>query len=130
MLFRSMLGSRIDMNLPRVHVIRDYPNSQFFNGFDAVIQAGGYNSYHETRIFGVPAMFYPNMETGMDDQLARCQNAEREGWGSVVVERTKQNIKIGVDALLKLPKDSSFEPFENGADVVSQVLLEKLERVG
>ena len=126
----SMLGSRIDMNLPRVHIIRDYPNSQFFNGFDAVIQAAGYNSYHETRIFGVPAMFYPNMETGMDDQLARCQNAERDGWGCVVVERTKQNIKIGVDALLKLPKDSSFEPFENGADVVSRVLLEKLERVG
>jgi UDP-N-acetylglucosamine--N-acetylmuramyl-(pentapeptide) pyrophosphoryl-undecaprenol N-acetylglucosamine transferase len=126
----SMLGSRIEFNLPRVHVLRDYPNSQFFNGFDAVIQAAGYNSYHETRIFGVPAMFYPNMETGMDDQLARCQNAEDEGWGCVVVERTKQNIKDGVGALMKLPKESSIVDVENGASVISRILLKQLEREG
>ena len=47
-------------------------NSIYFNGFDATVQAGGYNSFHETRTFGLPALFYPNMNTGMDDQLARC----------------------------------------------------------
>ena len=51
----------------------------FFNAFDASIQAGGYNSYHEVRKFGIPTIFYPNMKTGMDDQLARCKQAEKEG---------------------------------------------------
>ena len=44
----SMIGSSIEIDLPNVHIIRDYPNSQFFYGFDAVVQAGGYNSFHET----------------------------------------------------------------------------------
>ena len=76
-----MIGARIDVQMPNVHILRDYPNAQYFNGFDAVIQAGGYNSFHETRAFGLPALFYPNLETGMDDQLARCLLAEEEGWG-------------------------------------------------
>ena len=53
----SMIGSRIEVELPNVHVLRDYPNSQYFNAFDAVIQAGGYNSFHETRAFGLPVVF-------------------------------------------------------------------------
>ncbi len=84
----SMIGSIIDVQMPNVHVLRDYPNSQYFKGFDAVIQAGGYNSFHETRAFGLPALFYPNHETGMDDQLTRCMVAEEEGWGYVVENRT------------------------------------------
>ena len=39
----SMIGDRIDIEMPNTHIIRDYPNSQYFNGF-GVIQAGGYNS--------------------------------------------------------------------------------------
>ncbi len=83
----SMIGARIDVQMPNVHILRDYPNAQYFNGFDAVIQAGGYNSFHETRAFGLPALFYPNLETGMDDQLARCLLAEEEGWVDYVVEK-------------------------------------------
>ena len=51
-----MIGDRIDIEMPNLHIIRDYPNSQYFNGFDAVIQAGGYNSgvCDETRAFGLP----------------------------------------------------------------------------
>ena len=96
----SMLGERIDINLDRVVLLRDYPNSMYFNAFDATVQAGGYNSFHETRKFGLPALFYPNMNTGMDDQLARCKVAETEGWGFVVEKRTESTISEGIKNLL------------------------------
>ncbi len=79
----SMLGHRLEVQHDRLRVIRDYPNSLYANAFDASIQAGGYNSYHEMRSFGIPTLFIPNLDTGMDDQLSRCMGAEREGWGLV-----------------------------------------------
>ena len=115
----SLLGDRLMIDLPRVHLVRDYPNSMYFRAFDATVQAGGYNSYHETKRFGLPALFYPNMNTGMDDQLARCKAAEREGWGEVIVERNEQSIQQGISRLLnhieKFVPDSN-EKLENGAD--------------
>jgi UDP-N-acetylglucosamine--N-acetylmuramyl-(pentapeptide) pyrophosphoryl-undecaprenol N-acetylglucosamine transferase len=103
----SMLGERIDINLNRVVLLRDYPNSMYFNAFDATVQAGGYNSFHETRKFGLPALFYPNMNTGMDDQLARCKVAETEGWGKVIVNRTPSAISDGIKHLLSMNRKSS-----------------------
>ena len=43
----SMLGERISSSFQNVRILRDYPNSKFFNQFDFAIIAGGYNSYHE-----------------------------------------------------------------------------------
>lgn len=123
----SMIGSRIEIELPNVHIIRDYPNSQYFNGFDAVIQAGGYNSFHETRAFGLSALFYPNMETGMDDQLARCLVAEEEGWGYVVQNRTKQQIQQGIEKLLNHTSKPELQEYFNGADILCRQLLDTLE---
>ncbi len=97
----SMLGERLPVEIEGVYLLRDYPNSMFFNAFDASIQAGGYNSYHEVRKFGLPTIFYPNMETGMDDQLARCKQAEVEGWGIVVESRNEQSISAAVSRLLE-----------------------------
>jgi UDP:flavonoid glycosyltransferase YjiC (YdhE family) len=104
----SLIGERIDIDLPRIQILRDYPNSVYFNGFDATIQAGGYNSFHETRTFGLPALFYPNMNTGMDDQLARCKVAEEEGWGIVIENRTKSTIISGIQKLWEIPRQESF----------------------
>jgi len=125
----SMIGTRIDIEIPNIHIIRDYPNSQYFNGFDAVIQAGGYNSFHETRAFGLPALFYPNMETGMDDQLARCQIAEEEGWGYVVKERTPQNIQKGIVKLLGHSRNVNLTIQANGAEELSKQLLARMKVV-
>ena len=122
----SMIGSRIRVELPRIHVLRDYPNSQYFNGFDAVIQAGGYNSFHETRAFGLPALFYPNLETGMDDQLARCLLAEEEGWGYVVKHRTERGIRVGIEKLLNHSSTSKPQRLANGAEALAENLVSKL----
>ena len=81
----SMLGERMAFTHERLRIIRDYPNALYAHGFDASVQAGGYNSYQEMRMFGIPTLFIPNIDTGMDDQVVRCRVAEKEGWGLVFV---------------------------------------------
>jgi len=100
----SMLGHRLDFIHERVHLLRDYPNSLYFNAFDFSIQAGGYNSFHEMRNMGIPTLFYPNMNTGMDDQLARCKVAIAENWGIVLEKRTQRAIFDKIQTLLTLEK--------------------------
>jgi UDP:flavonoid glycosyltransferase YjiC (YdhE family)/2-polyprenyl-3-methyl-5-hydroxy-6-metoxy-1,4-benzoquinol methylase len=65
--------------LPGRHVLRQYPNSLYFNAFDLAITAVGYNTFHELLHFGVPAVLIPNQETVTDDQVARAQIAARAG---------------------------------------------------
>ena len=119
----SMLGERIELSMDRVVLLRDYPNSMYFRAFDATVQAGGYNSFHETRRFGLPALFYPNMNTGMDDQLARCKVAEEEGWGMVVVQRNSQSIQKGINCLLRMAPHKEKKTYGNGAIELSQEIL-------
>ena len=118
----SMLGERIELSMDRVVLLRDYPNSMYFRAFDATVQAGGYNSFHETRRFGLPALFYPNMNTGMDDQLARCKVAEEEGWGTVVVNRNTSSISEGIAHLLSSAGTLDGNIGGNGAEEVYTML--------
>tara|TARA_B100000963_G_scaffold45692_2_gene34090 strand:- start:10306 stop:11619 length:1314 start_codon:yes stop_codon:yes gene_type:complete len=120
----SMLGERFDVQHDRLRVIRDYPNSLYIRGFDAAVQAGGYNSFQEMRTFRVPTLFIPNTETGMDDQVKRCQQAEQEGWGLVVLKPELRALAHGIDVLFSLPS-SVGEPSINGADNVAQLLLNR-----
>ena len=120
----SLIGERIDVGLPRVQILRDYPNSMYFRGFDATVQAGGYNSFHETRTFGLPALFYPNLNTGMDDQLARCKVAEEEGWGIVLEIRNNKTIKQACKSLSSLVGINEVNESLNGANTLSENLLE------
>lgn len=121
----SMLGDRISFTNPRIRLLRDYPNSMYFNAFDASIQAGGYNSFHEMRTFGIPTLFYPNLSTGMDDQLARCKVAEAEGWGIVLESRTSGNIESSFVKLLTLEAQRSKQA-KNGADDLAELLLDRV----
>ena len=106
----SLLGQRITYSHERVRILRDYPNAVYFKGFDYSIQAGGYNSFHEMRSSRIPTIFYPNMNTGMDDQLARCKVAEKEGWGIVVEKRDGRSIHQAIQeiASFELSETPSF----------------------
>ena len=123
----SLIGERIDVDLPRVQILRDYPNSMYFRGFDATVQAGGYNSFHETRTFGLPALFYPNLNTGMDDQLARCKVAEEEGWGIVVENRSSKTIHLATQQLLGTLSKTAPHRIESGAWALANQLKSKME---
>ena len=120
----SMLGERLNVKHERLRVIRDYPNSLYIRGFDAAIQAGGYNSYQEMRTFGVPTLFIPNTDTGMDDQVKRCLQAENEGWGLVVQKPEGAALSKGIETLFSLHPPAS-ESTVNGASSVAQLLLNR-----
>ena len=78
------------------------------------------------RTFGLPTLFYPNMNTGMDDQLARCNIAQTEGWGLVLEEQTEANIARSVEALLGLEVSHERPELTNNADELATLLLEKI----
>ena len=122
----SMLGNRLDIEMERIHIIRDYPNSIYLNAFDYSVQAGGYNSFHEMRLMMLPTLFLPNMNTGMDDQLSRCLEAEKEGWGVVNQDRVKSGIKKDIIKMFELSNREIEEIFPNGADEISHRLSEIL----
>jgi UDP-N-acetylglucosamine--N-acetylmuramyl-(pentapeptide) pyrophosphoryl-undecaprenol N-acetylglucosamine transferase len=90
----SMLGERISFNHERVRVLRDYPNSQYFHEFDFAVIAGGYNTYHEVINAGLPALCYPNSNTGRDDQFSRAKVAAESG--AMIVLRSRNRSSIGV----------------------------------
>lgn len=120
----SMLGDRLRIGLDRVHLVRDYPNALFLRAFDCSVQAGGYNSFHEMRTLRIPTLFLPNLNTGMDDQLARCRVAEEEGWGIVATEDRKS---IGVDIQRLLDMDypgNGGKSTVNGANRIADIILE------
>lgn len=117
----SMLGERLDLEFERLTIIRDYPNSIYFNGFDMSVQAGGYNSYHEMKIMSMPTIFIPNQNTGMDDQLARCKVAEDEGWGVVIKSVTKQEINEAIEKLSGMKP--SVTDYHNGASDIAKMIL-------
>ena len=112
----SMLGERVKISNKRVTILRDYPNSLYFNAFDYSIQAGGYNSFHEMRSMKLPTLFYPNLNTGMDDQKSRCMISVDEGWGIVNTNRNIGNISKDIKKLLKLERyaDSKLGTVKNG----------------
>ena len=69
----------------------------------------------------LPTLFYPNLNTGMDDQKSRCLVAEDEGWGIVNTNRNITNISKDIKKLLKLemPKDNNLTPQKNGTETIA-----------
>ena len=115
----SMLGERLDVLHQRLRVVRDYPNTLYAKGFDVSVQAGGYNSYHEMRTFGIPTLFIPNTQTGMDDQVLRCKGAETEGWG-VIYDPEMDDFAEKFSPLLEISPQPLDEP--NGAKLVGEII--------
>ena len=112
----------------RVRVLRDYPNSRFLQAFDAAVQAGGYNSFHEMRVAGIPTLFLPNAQTGMDDQERRCMTSIDEGWGVVRKRNDSRTMRQLIDEMFDLNRPS-VRDIKNGSDVLAIELLRVIEVV-
>jgi UDP-N-acetylglucosamine:LPS N-acetylglucosamine transferase len=69
------------------------------------------------RSIGIPTLFYPNMNTGMDDQYARCKVAEDEKWGLVLEKRTPKSIRSAIRKLFE------FERLERPSSISGSVVL-------
>jgi hypothetical protein len=120
----SLLGKRVSFSNERVRILRDYPNGIYFKGFDYSIQAGGYNSFHEMRYSQIPTIFYPNMNTGMDDQLARCKVAEQEGWGIVIEKRDRKSIVQAIREIVKIDTNIEYHLSHNDTSWINELIVD------
>ncbi len=128
----SMLGERITSTHDNVRILRDYPNSRFFDQFDFAVIAGGYNSYHEVIEAELPSICYPNFSTGRDDQFARVKIAADEGAMIVLKNRNRNTIGIAISQLSdskirnKIRRRIANLKKPNGANEVSLWLYDQL----
>ena len=124
----SMIGNPSNITGERIRILRDYPNSLYFNSFDFAIMAGGYNSYHEAIAFNLPTICIPNKNTGMDDQVARAKVASDAGAMLVIKQVNEKNIKSAINQMLKDENRNSMKIAgaklvkENGAEQLSNLL--------
>jgi 2-polyprenyl-3-methyl-5-hydroxy-6-metoxy-1,4-benzoquinol methylase len=107
-------------------VISEFPNYQYFNAFDLAVLAAGYNSVYESMYFGLPAIFFPNLATGSDDQMARARIAERKA-GAFVFDRFDEETFVAAASKMlaeqKLRRTKYQVSFENGAEAAAKVVL-------
>ena len=127
----SMIGNRLNITGERVRTLRDYPNSLYFNAFDFAIMVGGYNSYHEAIAFQLPTICIPNQSTGMDDQVARANVANKAGGMLVVEEVTENTLALAIENMLqlnyreKMKKAATTLGSKNGADELVEQIFKR-----
>lgn len=117
---------------PDIFIIRDYPNSIYFNAFDFAIITGSYNIFHETIYFGVPTIIFPIQETGTDDHLARANIALKLETGFVFTDFDDLKFDRAVSQLLdpninKQMRKNTENLFENGAELAAQYIMHSIE---
>ena len=129
----SMLGTRIKINNPKVRILRDYPNSIYFDDFNFCIMAAGYNSFHEVIKYGLPTICLPNLNTGRDDQLSRAMYGKDLGSMIVLKEINHESIRSAVNRmmnkrLLKIMESKALESRlqDDGVNDLSEWILERI----
>ena len=130
----SMLGSRFSFNNERVRVLRDYPNSRYFEEFDFAIIAGGYNSFHEVIDSSLPAICFPNLSTGRDDQYARAKAAGDKGAMLVVRSRSRASVGVAISRMMdeetriRMKNRISSMKIENGSSEAAKWIMSQIGR--
>ncbi len=126
----SMIGNPSNISGERIRILRDYPNSLYFNSFEFAIMAGGYNSYHEAIAFQLPTICIPNKNTGMDDQVARAKIASDAGAMLVVEKVNEKKLCLAIETMLDSTKRKEIVSAsktlskKNGADELANMLCE------
>ncbi len=116
---------------PSIFIIRDYPNSIYFNAFDFAVINASYNIFHETLYFGVPTIIFPTKETGTDDHFARASIASELETGFVLDDYNKKKFENAVTQLLipkinERMKKNSQGLFDNGAELVAKYIMNSI----
>jgi UDP:flavonoid glycosyltransferase YjiC (YdhE family) len=125
----SAIATLLDVPEGVAHLHSTYPISRYYRAFDAVVAAAGYNAYHEVIRFGVPALFIP-MARQTDDQAARAQFAEEQGFGVAVSAPDAPELEARLDRLLDDEARAEMKarldalPERNGAEEAARWLAE------
>ncbi|MEM9430500.1 MAG: hypothetical protein AAGA32_13515 [Pseudomonadota bacterium] len=81
----SPLAAPPDWAEAHVTLLETYPVAPALGGYDGIITAAGYNSYHEALLLtDVPVLFAPRQAAALDDQAARAAHAAAEGWADTI----------------------------------------------
>lgn len=97
---RSAIAGRLD-DVPGVSWVDAYPLSKYFNAFDFVVGAAGYNTFHELVGFGIPSVLVPNAATEVDDQAARARFAKAKRAALVAEEDRPDQMRAAVRDLMR-----------------------------
>ena len=130
----SIIGNELRIIEDDIIVIKDYPNSKFFGGFDFAISACGYNSFHELLYFGVPTIFLPNMNTKTDDQYARAMISQKKGAGIVVTRLDDEQLPNAISKMCDSVKNNEMRENavgiinQNGAYIAAQIISDLVEK--
>ncbi|WP_394172038.1 glycosyltransferase [Guptibacillus hwajinpoensis] len=125
----SIIGNRMDLKMDRVLTLRDYPNSIYFNAFDLIVTATGYNTFHEVMYFGVPSILIPNENTKTDDQVARAMIAGNAGAAIVLREPGASDFEQAIEKALDednnrdMRKNALALMKENGAQQMAEMIV-------
>ncbi len=105
--------------------IVDYPNSQYFAGFDFAVLAAGYNSVCEAVSLNLPAIFVPNQATQADDQVLRATLASGRGPCECITDFSEAALLAAVSRLCQ--RIESGETFadarSNGAEEAARWVI-------
>lgn len=92
-----------------------YPITQFLSAFDAAIIAAGYNAPHEMIGARIPSLMIPNIDTVVDDQMARAVGlAERQ----LAIMATPGDFTGLVQQVQKLLRDDTIETLKRNIDLL------------
>ncbi|MBF0705628.1 hypothetical protein IQ283_03335 [Alkalihalobacillus hwajinpoensis] len=128
----SIIGNRMDLKMDRVLTLRDYPNSIYFNAFDLIVTATGYNTFHEVMYFGVPSILIPNENTKTDDQVARAMIAGDAGAAIVLRDPGATDFEKAIREALdeennrNMRKSALSLMKENGAQQMAEMIVQNV----
>ena len=126
----SIIGNRMDLKMERVLTLRDYPNSIYFNAFDLIVTATGYNTFHEVMYFGVPSILIPNENTKTDDQVARAMIAGNAGAAIVLRDPGAADFEKAIHDALDVENNQAMRKSalslvkENGAQQMAEMIVQ------
>ena len=104
-----------------------YPISPLLNGFDGVISAAGYNSFHELlTLTSAPILFAPNRHARLDDQYARAKFAAKQGWADVIEPDSNSSVETQLGAFLDIicrkKSNRHLITVDNGATTIAALI--------
>jgi UDP:flavonoid glycosyltransferase YjiC (YdhE family) len=117
-----------------VRTLTLYPSYALSTGFDAMVTAAGYNSFHECLLGRIPSLFVPATGRGMDRQDLRAGWACARGLAQTLAkEASLADWQAAIDRLLspgfaRVVADSTLaDRWENGAFAAARRLRQRLE---
>lgn len=115
---------------PRIVRLERFPLAHLLRGFDLVVSACGYNSFHEILQARVPAVFVANENPEMDAQERRALWATRRGFAASGSALRPFGILHEVERLLETAERAALQArlahldFTNGAEDVAALVAE------